>query len=401
MGCQGQIGSTNPMRLVLVLWISEYSQYPVIDENVAVIICGQRTKFQRYYSNKYDDIIHCIDDIECEGPSPLAAALWLSLGAMKNGGGHSKVLSTFHVVPRIVLISDGKPTDIHLIGRGDDSPEYETNSAKDQALRVASRLGEQCPVFCIPVGEDPNMTYLGILSGMSDGGRIVHIHEVRQFGRYSRNVEIAGTISPFIAMNTTLNKTMILSVLSQGGSDKSSHLEESDKNDIVYFVQRRDSFLYQGQSLKSEFNDKDEMYQELYRHMPPLGSRVKRGPSWKWQNQDSEGIGTVVGHSAEEDGWLSVEWDNGQTANYRFGKTIYDVVVCDEPRVPKNSTALAVGCRVKRGPDWEWADQDGGPGNIGSVYRVKSDGTVYVRWPNSVRSNYRFGYKGKFDVCPL
>ncbi|XP_056021555.1 uncharacterized protein LOC125649345 isoform X2 [Ostrea edulis] len=381
--------------------IDEYSQYPDIDENVAVIICGQRTKFQRYYSNKYNDIIHCIDDIECEGSSPLAAGLWLSLGAMKNGGGRSKVLSNFHVMPRIVLISDGRPTDIHLIGRGDDSPEYETNSAKDQALRAASRLGKQSPVFCIPVGEDPDMTYLGLLTSMSNGGRIVHIHEVRQFGRYSRNVEIAGTISPFIAMNTKLDKRMILSVLSQGGSDKSSHLEDSDKNDIVDFVQRRDSFLYQGQSLKSEYGDKDDMYQELYRHMPPLGSRVKRGPSWKWQNQDSEGIGTVVGHLTEEDGWLSVEWDNGQTANYRFGKTIYDVVVCDEPRIPNNSAALAVGCRVKRGPDWEWADQDGGPANIGSVYRVKLDGTVYVRWPNSVRSNYRFGYKGKFDICPL
>lgn len=65
------------------------------------------------------------------------------------------------------------------------------------------------------------------------------------------------------------------------------------------FVERRGSFRIEDQYLIVDNND-DEKYQELFHHMPPLGSRVKRGPSWKWQNQDSEGIGTVVGHLAEE-----------------------------------------------------------------------------------------------------
>jgi hypothetical protein len=41
-------------------WISEYSHSSDIDENVAVIVCGHTTRFQRYYSNKYSDIIHCV-----------------------------------------------------------------------------------------------------------------------------------------------------------------------------------------------------------------------------------------------------------------------------------------------------------------------------------------------------
>lgn len=31
--------------------------------------------------------------------------------------------------------------------------------------------------------------------------------------------------------------------------------------------------------------------------MPNIGTRVRRGPDWKWQNQDSGGSGTVTGHS--------------------------------------------------------------------------------------------------------
>ena len=31
--------------------------------------------------------------------------------------------------------------------------------------------------------------------------------------------------------------------------------------------------------------------------MPHIGTRVRRGPDWKWKNQDGRGPGTVVGHS--------------------------------------------------------------------------------------------------------
>ena len=31
--------------------------------------------------------------------------------------------------------------------------------------------------------------------------------------------------------------------------------------------------------------------------LPRVGSRVRRGPEWRWGNQDGEGPGTVVQHS--------------------------------------------------------------------------------------------------------
>lgn len=34
------------------------------------------------------------------------------------------------------------------------------------------------------------------------------------------------------------------------------------------------------------------------KEMPPIGSRVRRGPDWRWENQDDNMPGTVVAHKA-------------------------------------------------------------------------------------------------------
>lgn len=47
------------------------------------------------------------------------------------------------------------------------------------------------------------------------------------------------------------------------------------------------------------------------------------------------------------------------------------------------------GMKVRRGPDWDWSDQDGGVGKVGTI-----DGTTrswwIVRWPNGARFGYRY-----------
>lgn len=43
--------------------------------------------------------------------------------------------------------------------------------------------------------------------------------------------------------------------------------------------------------------EEDETCQERYSNMPPIGTRVKRGPEWHFGDQDKHGPGTVIGHS--------------------------------------------------------------------------------------------------------
>lgn len=71
----------------------------------------------------------------------------------------------------------------------------------------------------------------------------------------------------------------------------------------------------------------------------------------------------------------------------------------DDEELPQ----LRVGCKVIRGPNWKWRDQDGGEGKIGTVEGISPwsgvDGEgMSVRWPNDSLYTYRWGADGNFDL---
>ena len=61
--------------------------------------------------------------------------------------------------------------------------------------------------------------------------------------------------------------------------------------------------------------------------------------------------------------------------------------------------AMEVGWRVIRGPDWQWGEQDGGEGCVGTVAEVL-DGAqeVVVLWDLGGRCKYRCGEGGQHDL---
>ncbi|XP_015510519.2 E3 ubiquitin-protein ligase HERC2 [Neodiprion lecontei] len=71
-----------------------------------------------------------------------------------------------------------------------------------------------------------------------------------------------------------------------------------------------------------------------------IGTRVVRGVDWKWGDQDGPppGEGRVVGELGE-DGWIRVQWDNGNTNSYRMGKEgKYDLKLAEPPTPPDSDT---------------------------------------------------------------
>ena len=69
-----------------------------------------------------------------------------------------------------------------------------------------------------------------------------------------------------------------------------------------------------------------------------IGTRVVRGPDWKWANQDKQrgNLGTVVG--VDDDGWVHVVWDHGNGATYRVGQQgCYDLSVYDTAAAGANN----------------------------------------------------------------
>lgn len=220
--------------------LDEYLKHPEIDENVAVIICGRHTKFQRYYSNHYEDIKHSLDDVEFGGSSPLTAAFLLSLACLGYKADQSHRIGDFHVHPRIIFISDGRPTDFtDFTGSNtEDRPQYETERDIDHLLQVTKSIGKKNPIFCIPVGRNPNMTSLEFISAQSRGGKIVCVSEARQFAKYSHNIETASML-PFTVTNENDDREKILTSLACTFPD----MVFTEKDLVLNYISPFDTFF--------------------------------------------------------------------------------------------------------------------------------------------------------------
>jgi predicted kinase/phosphoglycolate phosphatase-like HAD superfamily hydrolase len=149
-----------------------------------------------------------------------------------------------------------------------------------------------------------------------------------------------------------------------------------------------------------------EQYLELlgsedYPETLEIGTRVKRGPTWRWGDQGDGTEGTVV-QDRGGGGWFRVRWDNGSFYGYRYNPRIrrYDVVPVEE-QYPET---LEKGTRVKRGPDWKWGNQDfddGAPCE-GVVVHSTPFGWVSVKWDCGAEFGYRYDTaKGIYDVVPV
>ena len=60
---------------------------------------------------------------------------------------------------------------------------------------------------------------------------------------------------------------------------------------------------------------------------------------------------------------------------------------------------VCIGLRVVRGPDWEWGDQDGGEGHVGTVVELDvARRAAVVQWDCTERCLYRCGHDSKYDL---
>lgn len=87
------------------------------------------------------------------------------------------------------------------------------------------------------------------------------------------------------------------------------------------------------------------------------------------------------------------------------------MLVCISVRVPTRQSSVKiqlkgifVGAKVVRGPDWEWAQQDGGEGKTGRVMEIRGwdnescRSVANVSWVTGSTNVYRLGHKGNVDL---
>lgn len=91
---------------------------------------------------------------------------------------------------------------------------------------------------------------------------------------------------------------------------------------------------------------------------------------------------------------------------YRLNGPSAERALVEARRKSKKITARGIfpGARVVRGVDWQWEDQDGGPGRRGKVTEIQDWSTTsprsaaYVLWDNGAKNLYRLGFEGMADL---
>lgn len=372
------------MKKAFLSIIRGYSGQPSVDHCVAVISFGREIKVLQSFSNDYTATLHILDDIQCEGPSSFKEALEAAAPFLRSGLNGSSI-GPFSIRTNLIIISGGDVT-------GQDNEDK--RNKKMNVLQMSEQIGKVNPIVCVPVGDNPDMCFLGSVAYSSRCGKILEIDAAPQFARHSANMEVAAEI---IGSVSTRNYS-VDDVREAVRSKNKSSTTEKDICDVYEILTNRQA--YGNDNYPNVDGVENDLHWEGDPNLPPIGTRVKRGQIWPFTNQDSGMPGTVIGYRDDHFN-LIVEWDTSMVFPYHFDKNgehqRSNVEVCDVPRVLKTEK-IAVGCLVKRGPDWKWFDQDGGKDNIGTVYRVKGSNIVYVRWTNGIKSNYRFGYDGKYDV---
>ena len=98
-------------------------------------------------------------------------------------------------------------------------------------------------------------------------------------------------------------------------------------------------------------------------HGAPVGARVVRGPDWKWDDQDGDSLGTILGGGrlTEDNMEADVKWDRRRRNVYRTGPVYYDLVYApgaearEEPEAAAKRNGHTEAAKVFEAARW-WCE---------------------------------------------
>ncbi|WAR00229.1 HRC23-like protein, partial [Mya arenaria] len=312
----------------------EYASRGLEVQNVALVTFGHETRIQTLFTSEYNNVRNILDNLKLGGPSPLFGGLLYAMAAAWSPRQQQMIISGVVVNTKIILVTDGRPTELLLTG-GPDIPPYDMDTTRTAILNVMQTFSRKDnEMIFIPVG-DCDREFIELMSTVAEG----KVKDVNYGRRLARRLHLCEDIK---------------------------EIQEDSKR---HFMKVISSGSLSG--LQDKYRDTDS------KTLPAVGTRVRRGPDWKWKQQDSDGPGTVIGHS-HNDGQVWVEWDADEHTNvYRYGNGDFDLLIVDEPRVPPHGRKVAVGCLVK-------------PGSFLSFQ--------HVRWDDGKRGDYSYGEDGKYEI---
>ncbi|XP_045211909.2 uncharacterized protein LOC123563266 [Mercenaria mercenaria] len=355
-------------------------------EYLALVTFGAQTRCHQRYTLDFSLIRSAFDKIQLGGPSPLYGGLLMAdsvsltpekdLIVLRNG---------MYVYTKIILITDGEPTEICL-HRGPDIPDPKQMDQTKAAL--ITMMDVMCcraiDIFCVPVG-NADMEFLHMLFAKEGGRRFLSYKDGSYFSRRL-----------FLCMKFEQRRTLFGGfnfVVPRDDPEVTArdfaHMQEilDDSNAKNYEAMKR-----------KEQNPYEE---SLNKRLLPIGSRVRRGPDWNDGEKDNDGPGTVIGHNLYVNK-LWVNWDNNdEIRQYSYGEwNYYGVLPVEEPRIPLPGQPLDVGCVVSTGKDWK--SDVASPGSRGVIIKMGATESgirkALVHWENGKRAAHSYGDDKIYEI---
>ncbi|XP_052793144.1 uncharacterized protein LOC128227022 [Mya arenaria] len=361
----------------------EYASRGLEVQNVALVTFGHETKIQALLTSDYNNARNILENLKLGGPSPLFGGLVYAMAAAWSPRQQQKVINGVMVNTKIILVTDGRLSELSLTA-GPDMADNDMDATRTAILNLMQTFSlRDNDMFFIPVG-DCDREFIELMSTVAEG----KVKDVKYGRRLARRLHLTHL--------THLDPLGLTAGLFSGLQSRDPSLSEEDKEDMKEI--QEDAKRHFMKVISSGVGSgSEDMYRDTNsKTRPAVGTRVRRGPDWHWKQQDSDGPGTVIGHSAD-DVHVWVEWDADEHTNaYRYGNGDYDLLIVDEPRVPPPGKKVAVGCLVK--PGSKDGSSTGKKMRDSGVVVKMSPPTALVRWDDGKRGEYSYGEGGKYEI---
>ncbi|XP_052807536.1 uncharacterized protein LOC128236604 isoform X2 [Mya arenaria] len=332
-------------------------------EHVALVTFGHETKVQQRLTNKYRSLKTAFSRLKVGGPSPLTAGIMMTFAAAGSSNKQVCVMNGMVVPTRVIIITDGEPTDTSLYMGPDEATPSKLDEIRSQVINEMEQARKfNLDVFFVPVGK-ANREFINLMAEVVNGKVISH----QDGNQMSKRTLLTIRLHSFVDVA------------------QSSDIKEIKRKSIS--VEKL---------IKNPSDNRDSYKEKSYCDLPVQGSRVRRGPDWPYKEDHSQGLaGTIVGHC--DDGQrVWVDWDTpgSYLFHYRYGQGgSYEVILVDEQRRLDVGEIMAVGCHVKPGLGWKSSNTDIGLQCVGVVLRLHMTGAVpkaLVRWEKGARGEYSY-----------
>ncbi|XP_046350628.2 uncharacterized protein LOC124131407 isoform X2 [Haliotis rufescens] len=389
------------MAIDFINGIEDVAEMHALEENIGVVSLGSQATVLHHLSNDFGSLREAVDKVECGGVSSEQClqlqSLLVCLAALTKGG-VCIIGGRTTVPPRLIFVTDGMTIGkVDQLKKTNDAELFFT--ALEHMGSAFVRNNVVGPIQVVPYGEGKK-DFLSRYVSKCQGQVLASIREACNHQLVQK---VSAQILDFMIKEKTTKQadaTDVDTVVSAICSEFSSR----EKKQIFHIVRDRLTEMKGRLGLTDVFDNIS-----IEADLPDLGTRVVRGPDWRWDDQDDGGAGTIINHGEDGES-LWVSWDNGFKNVYRYGVTgNYDVLIADDqPRVMKERGSIDIGMQVERGPDWqERSETNATTGCYGTVIR-KRNGRVMVVWKDSSMHEYRFGEGGQYEVsireplnCPL